>query len=329
MMFTVETKLSEVINTPGFEEFRDFLIPDMGAANPAVRRMRIKNFSKMWLVNTIVDGLNYLLKLKEEGTKIFYPVYDAADAEAKPELKEQVLFHFPVEKKTKCILICAGGGYTGVCSFVEAFPVAQRLNELGYHAFVVHYRAGKYAHEPNPVEDLANAVRFICRHEKELNVDMQNYAVMGFSAGGHLAACYGTRHLGYEHYQLPKPGALILAYPVITMGSKTHAASRKNLLGKENSKNPGKIKEYSVELNITESYPPCFIWQCARDNAVPVENSGMLTEALQAHGVPYVYHTFDSDVHGWGLATGTLADGWVEEAAAFWSGKVINNEELL
>lgn len=120
-------------------------------------------------------------------------------------------------------VICPGGGYRRVCSFVEGYPYAKKLNAMGYHAAVVYYRVNRLARYPAPQEDLARAIQQLHDHAREWKLDMHGYSVWGSSAGGHLAASFGTENMGYGCYKLPKPGALILVYPVVTMGEKTHS----------------------------------------------------------------------------------------------------------
>lgn len=93
----------------------------------------------------------------------------------------------------------------------------------------------------------------------------------------------------------------------------SYDGSRKNLLRSRKDL----WDAYSIEKQITENYPKTFVWQCNRDNTVPIENTRLLAEALKEHGVPYIYETFSSDAHGWGLATGTVAQGWLERAVQF------------
>lgn len=144
------------------------------------------------------------------------------------ELKEYVIRD---GKKHPFAVICPGGGYSMVCSFVEGMPFAKRLNEMGYSAFVVYYRTKDRARFPGPQDDLARAVKEILHRAEEWNLDTRGYSVWGASAGGHLAASFGTESMGYRKYGLPKPAALVLTYPVITMSDLTHPGTRANLLG--------------------------------------------------------------------------------------------------
>lgn len=228
------------------------------------------------------------------------------------------MYRCPVDKKAKFAIVCPGGGYVAVAWPIEGLPVAKRLNELGYHAFVVNYRSGKNALAPNPIEDVMAALRTILAHAEEWNVEPEDYLLVGFSAGGHLAAICCTAEHGFRTAGLPDPAALALAYPVVTMGEKTHEQSRQYLLGKDAVNDPERLRRFSVETLIDPQFPPTYLWQCERDSTVPFENSQMLKTALDEQGVSCIYQTYDSSVHGWGLARKTPAEGWVDRAAAFW-----------
>lgn len=91
-------------------------------------------------------------------------------------------------------------------------------------------------------------------------------------------------------------------------------------LGKENFDNKQMIRQYSAEQQVTAAYPPTFIWQCQRDNAVPIENTQMLVKSLEKNHIPHLYETFDSDAHGWGAGDATPAADWVKRAVSFWQG---------
>ena len=114
----------------------------------------------------------------------------------------------------------------------------------------------------------------------------------------------------------PKPSALILIYPVITMGEQTHAGSRDNLLGRD--ADPALIEKLSVERHITADYPPTFIWNGAADELVDPVNSRMMEAALEQAGVPHKAEEFAGIGHGVGLAEGTNAEVWFDHAVSFW-----------
>lgn len=219
-------------------------------------------------------------------------------------------------KKHPFAVICPGGGYQAVCSFVEGKPFARKLNEMGYSAFVVYYRVKDLAQFPAPQDDLARAVREILAHAEEWNLETEGYSVWGSSAGGHLAGSFGTESMGYKKYDLPKPGAMILTYPVVTMTELTHGGSRDHLIGTEPSQ---KLVELtSIERQVTGEYPPTFVWCGDADQTVNPENSRMLERALLEKGVPCRRMEYQGVDHGVGLGQGTASFGWIEEAVAFW-----------
>ena len=214
-------------------------------------------------------------------------------------------------KKHPFAIICPGGGYGMVCSAGEGKPFADKLNNMGFHAFVVYYRVKKKAKYPNPQTDLKQAITEVFSKADEWKLDTSNWSIWGSSAGGHLVASYAM-----EDWGTPKPTALILVYPVITMGEYTHQGSRDNLLGENASEDM--IKKLSVELNVTEDYPPTFTWYGTADDAVPPYNSIKLCEALTKVGVPCKVEKYEGIGHGAGLAIGTVAEGWFENAVKFW-----------
>ena len=214
-------------------------------------------------------------------------------------------------KKHPFAVICPGGGYRTVCSFVEGKPIAKALNARRYHAFVVYYRTGKKAVYPHPQEDLKRAVEDVLSHSEEWNLEPEGWSLWGSSAGGHLAASFCS-----EDWGTPKPAALILSYPVITMGKLTHSDTRNNLLGK--NADPAMIDRLSVERNIRSGYPPTFVWNGTADGSVDPENSRMLETALNAAGIRHSAEQYEGVGHGVGLARGTNAAPWFDHAVAFW-----------
>ena len=219
-------------------------------------------------------------------------------------------------KKHPVAIICPGGGYHRVCSFVEGLPFARKLNAMGYSAIVVHYRCGSKYPYPVPQEDLARAIRLVLRNKDRWNLDMDAYSLWGSSAGGHLAASFGTDAMGYKNYDLPKPGAILLSYPVITMGDATHAGSRNYLLGPDRT--PERIQFASVEKQLTDDYPPTFLWTGLDDHTVDPKNSYMLAQALAQRNISHRFLPIEAVDHGVGIGEGLPCEGWFEQAVAFW-----------
>lgn len=313
---TKANTLKEISALPEFSAFGSMLAPSEGPMSG----MTLEQFAGIscWNAQSMVDGYNRLLEICRAGIKVYIPLWKEVETLFEPALKERYLVHFSAKKKAPFVIICAGGGYLGCASMIEAYPTCVHFNKMGYHAFTLNYRCGEHAKAPNPLDDMACAVSYILEHGEELGVDTKSYAIAGFSAGGHLAACFGSEAVGFRKYGLPAPGAVILGYPVITLGEKTHASTREMFLGREKVENQELIRKYSAENQVTPAYPPTFVWQCERDNAVPIENTQMLVRALEENNVPFLYETFDSEDHGWGAGDDTPAEGWVERAAAFW-----------
>ncbi len=213
-------------------------------------------------------------------------------------------------------IICPGGGYRRICSFIEGHPYAKALNRLGYHAVVLYYRVREQAAFPNPQDDLARAVREVLSHARDWKLDTTGYSLWGSSAGGHLAGSFGTESMGYKHYHLPKPGAIILSYPVVSMGDKAHPGSRNFLLGLHPTQD--QIQKTSLEHQITPAYPPTFLWWGDQDECVDPDNSRMLQKALEENHIPCQCREYPKVTHGVGLGKGLPCQGWFEDAVAFW-----------
>jgi acetyl esterase/lipase len=202
-------------------------------------------------------------------------------------------------------LICPGGGYGGRAAH-EGITIAQRFNKAGLHAFVVHYRVAPNRH-PAPLLDASRAMRLIRQHAAEWKVSPQHVAICGFSAGGHLSASLGTHFdRPYLKGTLPvdqfsnRPDASILSYPVISSGPLGHRGSFMNLLGDKAT--PEQLQDMSLELQVTATTPPAFLWHTVEDQGVPVENSLLFAAALRKVGTPFELHVYPKGTHGVGLA---------------------------
>ena len=220
------------------------------------------------------------------------------------------------------VLVLPGGGYSGRAAH-EGDPVAQTFNALGYHAFVLQYRTsidgGAY---PDPQQDLIRAIRIIRAHAEQWRLD--KIAVLGFSAGGHLAAS-GTLLAGkinadendeYDRFS-GQADAMILCYPVISLTDEwAHRGSANNLFG-ENTSDEVKAQA-NAHLLIDANTPPAFLWHTATDGGVPVRNSVAFAEKMWENGRRCELHVFPEGPHGRGLGLG-IKDirQWPELAAVF------------
>lgn len=231
---------------------------------------------------------------------------DASDAPSYTEEAPPHLVPYLVAKARTAVVVCPGGGYSRRADH-EGAPIARWLNSLGVSAFVLHYRVSPHQH-PEPLADAQRALRLIRHRSAEWGIDSARVGILGFSAGGHLAATLSThwdRGLGpttdsVEHESC-RPDFTILCYPVISMSAPyAHSGSLKNLLGDAPSSDVQ--KELSNEAQVHAETPPAFIWHTADDAGVSVEHSLDYARALRRHGVAFSLHIFPHGRHGLGLA---------------------------
>lgn len=230
------------------------------------------------------------------------------DKEFLQNISEPRMYFYPSEKEKAtgtAVLICPGGGYSGISVIKEGSEIAKWFNELGVSAFVLYYRMPN-GHSEIPLKDAQTALKIIHQHAKEWNINKNKIGIMGFSAGGHLASTAGT----HFKTKMERPAFMILAYPVVTMKKElTHGGSRQNLLGANPSDEL--VELYSNELQVSKKTPPTFIVHAIDDKAVPVANSEQLMKALQDHNVPAELHKFDVGGHGFGMRKhGIPLDDW-------------------
>lgn len=199
------------------------------------------------------------------------------------------------------VLVLPGGGY-GHQADHEAEPVAAWLASLGIHAYVLRYRVAPHRH-PAPLADAKTALLRIRGGGEGLAVDGTRVGVLGFSAGGHLAATLSTGVATGDaalDLQAAVPDLTVLCYPVVSYTDDVHQGCVDNLLGASPSE--ALLREVSADLHVTAATPPAFVWHTADDPAVPVHHSLAYTGSLVRAGVPAELHVFPHGRHGLGLA---------------------------
>jgi acetyl esterase/lipase len=222
------------------------------------------------------------------------------------------------------VIVCPGGSYTALAANHEGRQVANWLNSLGLAAFVLKYRLGTRYHHPIELGDAQRAIRLVRAHAAEYGVVPGRVGVMGFSAGGHLAATMGTHFdEGNATDSDPiqragsRPDFLVLGYPVISFTTAyTHKGSLHNLLG--DNPDPKLAESLSNELQVTARTPSTFLFHTTEDKTVPVENSVLFYLALRKAGVAAEMHIFERGPHGVGLALRDAALGMWPELLANW-----------
>ena len=212
------------------------------------------------------------------------------------------------------IIIVPGGGYC-MCVPAEAEIVAKAFYERGMNAFVLTYTTDITMSVPlrkQPLNDVARAVRFVRSRSAEYSLT-NKLIINGGSAGAHVCGSLVV-HFDDVPDTNPKykdvsarPDGAILNYPVITTGEYTHIYSVWALVGQNASQED--LDYFSLEKNVKPDTPPCFIWQTATDDLVPVENSYLFAKALKEKGVPFAHYVFPTGFHGLSIATEDFFSG--------------------
>ncbi len=228
----------------------------------------------------------------------------------------------PAKATGAAIVVCPGGGY-GALAKHEGEGYARWFADHGITAFVLKYRLGTsgYRH-PIMLQDAARALRTVRANAAQWQVDPARIGIIGSSAGGHLASTLLT-HFDAGKPDDPdpiervssRPDFGILCYAVITLGPKTHAGSKRNLLG---DNPPQELVDYlSNEKQVTPQTPPCFVWHTWEDKGVPMENSLEFARALREKGVPFDLHIYQKGGHGMGLGKPDAPHPWAADCL-FW-----------
>ena len=217
------------------------------------------------------------------------------------------------------VIICPGGSYSHLAFEHEGTAVAVELNKVGVAAFLLKYRLPSNTtmvnKEIGPLQDAQQAIKLVRTRAKEWKINIQKLGIMGFSAGGHLAASAGTHYSkafieNGDHINL-RPDFMILVYPVISFqDSIGHKGSRTNLLDANPTKE--KIDYYSNELQVSDSTPPAFLVHATDDKSVKVENSIRFYEALVNHHVSAEMHIYQKGGHGFGMKLPINKDLWLD-----------------
>ena len=206
------------------------------------------------------------------------------------------------------VIVCPGGAYGILARRKEGEEPARWLASLGVRAFQLEYRLGPVYRYPVETGDARRAMRWVRAHAEAYRLDSGRVGMLGFSAGGHLAATLATRpEAGDPSAADPvdrfpdRPDFQILIYPVISMAEPyAHRASRTNLLGR--NPDPAVLDSLSAERHVTARTPPAFIVHAEGDPVVDFANSRAYAEALRKAGVPAEFLAFVKGTHAFGLA---------------------------
>lgn len=226
----------------------------------------------------------------DEYVKDGYKFYQIAD----PRI--DVYLPAGMQQAKGIILSVPGGGYRYVSAGNEGIKVADYFTARGYAVAVLKYRLPN-GHENVPLEDAIQAMRILRDSARVWAQQGASVGVIGFSAGGHLAASLLTHYTDTA----TRPDYGVLVYPVISMEAElTHKGSCLQLLGEDPTETQRNY--WSCEKNVTSATPPCIIVACQDDPTVKVANAMRFYEALTAHQVPSSLLIVPVGKHGWGYS---------------------------
>lgn len=282
--YTKDTKIEDVMQDPVFGEYGRLIFPaDSGYySGNTLEELRLTWYSNIDSEKT-VEIVNYMKEHAEAGDIIFYDIYTEEEKAADPAKEDTGLFFFRGNPQERFAICNAGGGFAYVGAMHDSFPHALELSKKGYNAFALIYRPGAQT----ACEDLARAISFIFAHAEELEVSTDCYSLWGGSAGARMAAylgSYGTAAFGGD--DLPRPGAVIMQYT----GHNTYS----------------------------ENDPPTYACVGENDGIASWRVMESRLACLSELGIDTEFHKYPGLGHGFGLGTGTVAEGWLDEAVAFW-----------
>ena len=235
-------------------------------------------------------SVNHMIDEVNDGKTIFYDFYTEEQKQQDPDKRNTGLFFFRGKPDAPFAIVCPGGGFSYVGSLHEGFPLAKRISELGLNAFVIRYRIGS---EQKATEDLAAAIAYVSRNAESLGVSKMDYSVWGGSAGARMAGNIALNGVSaYGGGNLPKPATAVIAY--------------------------------TGQSSYSSDFSPAFITVAANDGIASANTVDLRVENLRNAGVEVEYRRYENAGHGFGLGTGTDAEGWLELAVQFWQRHITN-----
>ena len=292
-----DTLLLDIMEHPAFEGFGQFLFARINPENAGERRLRDLTTEYAYNDPEIsTEIINAMIDARAEGTLEFYDIYTEEEKEADPTKEDTGLFFFKGRANMPFAIINAGGAFSYVSSLQESFPHALALQEKGYPAFTLQYRTGMGAE--TAYKDLARAISFIFENAEKLNVQTDNYSLWGASAGARMAAALGSYGpAAFEGDELPAPATVIMEYTGYTDYSKNDPPT------------------YAV---VGED-DPIADWRTMENRLKQLDEQGIDTE----------FHVYPDLGHGFGLGIGTTAEGWFEDAVAFWEAHMEHTRKIV
>lgn len=331
-MFTRKSTFKDVMACPGLSKYQKYYfdapIEGLPSMSPPPEVLMETTFealcgqvSPAWNPDAMAEGFEMLAELEAAGQLKDLPIYSETELAEDRTKERAALMYIPAKTKGAFALVCAGGSYMTVACIVEAFPVAKRLHELDIPVFVLRYRAGVKNAVPRSIEDSHRAITYIIDHAEEFGVE-KDYAAFGFSAGGHLVASLGTDNHGYRSANLPKPSMLAMGYPLVDFTEYLQIGSHiaATLPVMFDVPDPYSIMdEYTPVKHVGKDFPKSYIWQTVEDELVPYTSNGLkLHQLLKDQQIICKLKEVAHGNHGLGAGKDSEAEGWIDEAVAFW-----------
>lgn len=282
--YTVDTRISEVVSDPALGEYGRLIFPvDSGYySGDTLGELRLTWYNNIDPDKT-VEIANYLKGHAEAGEPLFYDIYTDEEKAADPAKEDTGLFFFKGKPRERFAVCNAGGGFAYVGAMQDSFPHALELSKKGYNAFALIYRPGAQT----ACEDLARAISFIFAHADELEVDTGSYSVWGGSAGARMVAWLGSYGpVAFGGDDLPRPSAVIM--------------------------------QYTGYSDYSKNDPPTYACVGENDGIANWRTMKQRIDNMKALGIDTEFHAYPNLGHGFGLGTGTSAEGWLDDAVAFW-----------
>ena len=254
-------------------------------------------------------GFNFLKEKALEGKVNQYFVN-----KQKPDVS---FIHISHKNDSKVVFVLSGGGLYSVCHGIEGLPISADLFENGFDIVLVTYSIDEGAYKNGPVDDLASCVQYCLKHQKELQIDMNDYIVLGCSAAGFVAGHFGTTRNGYIKYNLPKPGLLALIYPVINLRTCLNEQTAIYCLRREYEEE--NLHNWSVDEIVDENYPRTFIIHSKDDKVVSFDNAQWMVNSLEKYNIPHFFKVYETGVHGFSIAYNEPQKGWTDLLLAYYN----------
>lgn len=285
---TTADSVRDIVEHPAFKSFSQLILPteqDTRYLDTPLSNVRsLMPYHGHVNPDTVVGALNRMIDDVNDGKAVFYDFYAEQQKRDNPAKENTGLFFYRGEKGAPFAIVCPGGGFSYVGSLHEGFPLALEISKKKYNAFVIRYRIGS---QQKATEDLAAAITYIFENAEALGVSTAGYSLWGGSAGARMVGNIAFSGVAaYKGDDLPKPSTAVIAY--------------------------------TGQSSFSEDFPPTFMTTSENDGIANVLSVDRRVKNLREAGVDVEYRRYRTAGHGFGLGTGTDAEGWLDLAVQFW-----------